>query len=159
MSDIEKPPPLASREFIHPQGAVAPGYLANHAARVFNRLVDMRLRTHDLSLALIRPLLVLSWKGPLLQRDLVRFSAVKQPAMVALLDKLETAGMIERTVTSTDRRAATIRLTGRGEHAAEIGRAMLMEVNTEAVSGLSVGETAAVVDLLTRLIQNLERHP
>ncbi|AEQ96957.1 transcriptional regulator for cryptic hemolysin [Xanthomonas oryzae pv. oryzicola BLS256] len=29
---------LDQNELIHPQAAVAPGYLANHAARVFNRL-------------------------------------------------------------------------------------------------------------------------
>jgi hypothetical protein len=67
----------------HPEAAVAPGYLANHAARVFNRLVDGRLREHGLTLSLTGPLLLLLWKGPMLQRDLVRHSAVKQPAMVA----------------------------------------------------------------------------
>lgn len=86
-----------ANEAIHPEAAVAPGYLANHAARVFNRLVDGRLREHDLTLSLIGPLLLLSWKGSLLQRDLVRHSAVKQPVMVALLDKLEAAGMITRS--------------------------------------------------------------
>lgn len=75
-------------EAVHPEAAVAPGHLANHAARVFNRLVDGRLREHGLTLSLIGPLLLLSWKGSMLQRDLVRHSAVKQPAMVALLDKL-----------------------------------------------------------------------
>ena len=32
---------------------MAPGYLANHAARVFNRAVDDGLRPHGLTLALI----------------------------------------------------------------------------------------------------------
>ncbi|MGF9566618.1 hypothetical protein AAIH70_24205 [Neorhizobium sp. BT27B] len=76
-------------DHIHPDAAVAPGYLANHAARVFNRLVDAALRPYGLSLSLIGPIMLLSWKGPMLQRDLVRSSAIKQPAMVALLDKLE----------------------------------------------------------------------
>lgn len=74
---------LDQNELIHPQAAVAPGYLANHAARVFNRLVDAQLRPHGVSLALIGPIMLLSWKGPMLQRDLVIASAVKQPAMDA----------------------------------------------------------------------------
>jgi len=156
MTDADPTPTLAS-EYINPEAAVAPGYLANHASRVFNRLVDARLRRHDLSLALLGPLLWLSWKGPLLQRDLVRLSAVKQPAMVALLDKLEAAGMIEREASTTDRRAATVRLTDRGQDAAAAGRIVLLEVNAEAVAGFAPEETGAVVALLSRLIENLER--
>ncbi|WP_347302057.1 hypothetical protein V5740_08470 [Croceibacterium sp. TMG7-5b_MA50] len=50
----------APDELIHPEAAVAPGYLANHAARVFNRLVDAALRPHGMSLALIGPVMLLS---------------------------------------------------------------------------------------------------
>lgn len=144
---------------IHPEAAVAPGYLANHAARVFNRLVDGRLREHGLTLSLIGPLLLLSWKGPMLQRDLVRHSAVKQPAMVALLDKLEAAGMITRLVSAQDKRAATVYLTDRGQDAAALGRASLLEMNDKAVSGFAREETALLVDLLSRVIVNLETPP
>ncbi len=143
-------------EAVHPEAAVAPGYLANHAARVFNRLVDGRLREHGLTLSLIGPLLLLSWKGSMLQRDLVRHSAVKQPAMVALLDKLEAAEMITRQASAADRRAATVDLTDRGRDAAAIGRAALLEMNDKAVSGFAPQETALVVDLLARVIANLE---
>jgi DNA-binding MarR family transcriptional regulator len=143
-------------EAIHPEAAVAPGYLANHVARVFNRLVDARLREHGLTLSLIGPLLLLSWKGPMLQRDLVRHSAVKQPAMVALLDKLEAAGMITRLASAQDKRAATVDLTDRGRDAATLGRAVLLEMNAKAVSGFAPQETAMVVNLLGRVIANLE---
>jgi DNA-binding MarR family transcriptional regulator len=141
---------------IHPQAAVAPGYLANHAARVFNRLVDAKLRDHGLTLALIGPLLLLSWKGSMLQKDLVQFSAVKQPAMVALLDKLESSGLIVREVTPADKRASTVHLTAAGEAAAGIGREILLEVNAVGTTGFSEKEAAAVVRLLTRMISNLE---
>ncbi len=99
---------LDQNELIHPQAAVAPGYLANHATRVLNRLVDAELRPHGVSLALIGPIMLLSWKGPMLQRDLVIASAVKQPAMVALLDKLEGLLLIKRTPSPQDRRAALV---------------------------------------------------
>lgn len=92
----------------------------------------------------------------MLQRDLVRHSAVKQPAMVALLDRLETAGMIERTKTTSDKRAATVELTDRGHNAAAFGRTVLLEVNEEAVSGFTPTEATLLVDLLGRLIANLD---
>lgn len=156
VNDASPSPTLADDEPVHPEAAVAPGYLANHAARVFNRLVDTRLRSHDLSLALIGPLLLLSWKGPMLQRDLVRHSAVKQPAMVALLDKLEAAGMVERAITDIDRRASSVCLTNRGQEAAATGRAVLLAVNADALAGFAPEEAKLVVRLLDRLIANME---
>lgn len=142
---------------IHPEAAVAPGYLANHAARVFNRLVDTALRPHGLSMALIGPIMLLSWKGPMLQRDLVRSSAVKQPAMVALLDKLEAAALISRTPSSTDRRAAMVQLTSRGQEAANHGRDALLAANAQGLEGFSPDEAASMIRLFQRLIDNFEK--
>jgi DNA-binding MarR family transcriptional regulator len=144
---------------IHPEAAVAPGYLANHAARVFNRAVDARLREHGLTLALIGPLLLLSWKGDMLQRDMVRASAIKQPAMVALLDKLESMELIARAVLQSDKRAATVRLTEAGSAAAAIGRHVLVDMNTLGVAGFTDAEATMLVGLLARLIGNLESAP
>ncbi len=146
----------AQDESIHPGAAVAPGYLANHAARVFNRKVDAALRPHGVSLALIGPIMLLSWKGPMLQRDLVRDSAVKQPAMVALLGKLEAMGLIAREALAEDRRAAMVSLTERGAEIAAIGGAALIDANAQGVAGMSAAEAAQLVQLLQRLIANLE---
>lgn len=142
---------------IHPEAAQAVGYLANHAARAFNRLVDAQLRSHGLTLALIGPLLLLKWKGEMLQRDLVRLSAVKQPAMVALLDKLEAAGMVSRTTSLKDKRAATVHLTDKGNDAATLGRRVLLDVNAHGAVGFSDAEQDLLVTLLTRLILNFEQ--
>ncbi|QCI99247.1 MarR family winged helix-turn-helix transcriptional regulator [Agrobacterium larrymoorei] len=144
-------------EDIHPEAAVAPGYLANHTARVFNRLVDNALRPHGLSMALIGPVLLLSWKGPMLQRDIVRSSAIKQPAMVALLDKLEAMGLIFRTASESDRRAAMVELTGKGNEAAAIGRDVLVETNRQGLEGFSRIESELMITLFQRLIANFER--
>ena len=144
---------------IHPEAAVAPGYLATHASRVFHRVVDARLREHGLTLPLIGPLLLLSWKGAMLQRDLVRDSAIKQPAMAALLDKLESMALIGRVVLPSDKRAATVRLTDAGASAAATGKRILREVNALGVTGMSDQEAQALVALLGRLIANLEDAP
>ncbi len=122
-------------DYIHPEAAVAPGCLDDHAARVFNRLVDTALRPHGLSLSLIGPIMLLSWKGPMLQRDTVRSSAVKQPAMVALLDNLEAMTLIRRSPSTTDRRAALVELTTQGHEAAMRGRGALLAANAKGLEG------------------------
>ena len=144
-------------DHIHPEAAVAPGYLANHAARVFNRLVDTGLRPYGLSLSLIGPIMLLSWKGPMLQRDIVRSSAVKQPAMAALLDKLEAMALIRRSPSSSDRRAAMVELTSQGQEAARCGREALLAANAKGLEGFSPEEANSMVRLFQRLIDNFER--
>ena len=156
VTDAAQPVPPMSSGHVHPEAAVAPGYLANHAARLFNRRIDAALRPHGLTLALIGPILLLSWKGPMLQRDIVRSSAVKQPAMVALLDKLEAMALIVRTPSTTDRRAAMVRLTDRGFEAARIGGKSLTDANAEGLRGFATDEATELVDLLHRLIANFE---
>lgn len=143
-------------ELVHPGAAVAPGYLGNHAARVFNRLVDAALRPEGMSLALLGPVLLLSWKGPMLQRDLVRASAIKQPAMVALLDRLETMKLIERIPAATDRRAAIVHLTPRGREVAAAGGRALIDANKQGLKDFSDEEAAVLVGLLQRFVANLE---
>ncbi|WP_416357630.1 MarR family winged helix-turn-helix transcriptional regulator [Aureimonas phyllosphaerae] len=142
---------------IHPAAATAPGYLANHAARAFNRVVDATLKPHGLTMALIGPLLLLNWKGPLLQRDIVRWSATRQPAMVALLDKLETMALIRRAPSPSDRRAAFVELTDAGRDAARIGSDALIAGNARGLEGFSSEEAGQLVVLLQRLVVNLDR--
>jgi MarR family transcriptional regulator, transcriptional regulator for hemolysin len=149
-------PDLEDGDAIHPEAAVAPGYLANHAARVFNRNVDAALREHGLSLGLLGPLLLLNWKGPMRQRDLVAASAVKQPAMVALLGKLEHMGLVERRPAPDDKRAATVSLTVAGKRLAEVGGDVLRAENARGLAGLTKEETATMVALVQRFIQGLE---
>ncbi len=91
----------------------------------------------------------------MLQRDLVTFSSVKQPAMVALLDKLEAAGLIRRSPSETDKRAALVALTEEGEHTAVLARRTLLDVNSEATAGFTDAEAEQFALLLRRFTENL----
>lgn len=153
---LRQNPVMKNEEDIHPEAAVAPGYLASHAERVFNRATETALRSQGTSLTLLGPLLWLSWRGPMLQRDLVKASAVKQPAMVATLDKLEAAGLIERTVVLTNKRAAKVSITKPGLEVAAAGRQALLDTNARGMEGFSAEEASLFVALLKRFIVNLE---
>lgn len=147
--------PARTDPAVHPEAAVAPGYLANHAARAFNRRVDDDLRPHGMSLALIGPLLLLSWKGPMLQRDMVKASAVRQPALTALLSKLEGLGLIVREAMSSDRRASMVSLTDPGRRMAELGGQALIAANRRGLAGFPLEEERELVRLLKKLTDNL----
>ncbi|RYZ77887.1 MAG: MarR family transcriptional regulator [Proteobacteria bacterium] len=142
---------------IAPEAWNAPGYLASHAARVFHRLVDAELKLHGVSLALISPLMLLTRRGALLQRDIVRESSVAQPAMVALLSKLEAEGFVKRTTDPKDKRAALVALTRKGEKIADLSKTVLLEMNAKGQQGFTSQESTLLTHLLQRLIENFER--
>lgn len=93
----------------------APGVLVNLAAKVFNRRVDMLLRPLSLPMTHLQPLMQLHHHPTMLKRDLVEACGIGQPAMVAALARLETAGYISRQQSKQDRSAASISLTARGQ--------------------------------------------
>lgn len=142
---------------VHPEAALAPGFLTTHAAQTFNRLADEALRADGISLALLAPLMLIHWKGPMLQRDIVLHSAVRQPALVAVLDKLEHFGLIQRGAVAADRRAAMIELTANGRAAALRGGDILRSLNHLGLAGFSTEETAQLVALLQRFGDNLTK--
>jgi MarR family transcriptional regulator for hemolysin len=143
-------------EDVYVEALDMPGYLAHHATRVFNRRVDAALKPHGVSIALLGPLLLLSRRGTLLQRDLVRGLGVGQPAMVPILAKLEAAGLVERSSDAADRRAAPIRLTAAGQDVVVIGKQVLIDANKQGLHDFSGEDATRLVRLLQRLIANLE---
>ena len=91
------------------------------------------------------------------QKDLALCVKIEQPSMAQLLARLERDGMIRRTPDPDDGRASLISLTRKALGILPQVDAMIDEGNQMAVAGMSDGETRLLIDLLQRLIANLER--
>jgi MarR family transcriptional regulator, transcriptional regulator for hemolysin len=133
----------------------APGVLINHAAKVFNRRLDMLLRPLGLPMAHLTPLMQLHHHPTMLQRDLVKACGIGQPAMVHALAKLEEAGLISRAQNEHDRRAATISLTSAGQELVYSAWPLLIDANVHALSGFTPEESQTFSKLLKRMIATL----
>jgi len=134
----------------------APGVLINHAAKVFNRRLDMLLRPLGLPMAHLYPLMQLHHHPTMLQRDLVKACGIGQPAMVHALAKLEGAGLIAREQNEQDRRAATISLTTAGQDLVYSAWPLLIDANVHALSGFTPEESQTFSKLLKRIISSLQ---
>lgn len=146
-------------EDVHPDAAASPGYLTIHIARRYTRQVDDALRPHGMSMALVGPLLWLSWRGPMLQRDIVKLSAIRQPTLAVLLDKLEKGGLIRRHAVPGERRAVMIHITAEGEEKAEIGRVVFTRMTERTVKGFEARERRQLTSMLWRVVANLDEPP
>jgi DNA-binding MarR family transcriptional regulator len=134
-----------------------PGHLISLAARGFARLSESRLKPLGFGVGHLPVLVALQDGDARTQRDLARFARIGQPPMAQMLARMERDGLIERTRDPSDGRSSRIVLTGAARERMPQAIATLFEGNREALAGFTAAEASQFVDLLTRMIDNLDR--
>ena len=85
------------------------------------------------------------------QQELAERLAVPASRMVALVDRLEDAGLVERRADPDDRRIRRLHLTRKGGATLERAFKVALAFETELCSGLTKGEREQLIDLLQKL--------
>ena len=134
-----------------------PGHLISLAARGFARLSEARLKPLGFGIGHLPVLVALQNGKAATQRDLARFARVEQPPMAQMLARMERDGLIQRTPDPADGRSSRIVLTKAARDGMPAAIATLFEGNRQALAGFSEEEALLLADLLTRLIDNLDR--
>lgn len=134
-----------------------PGHLISLAARGFARLSESRLKPLGFGVGQLPVLVALQNGGASTQRDLARFARVEQPPMAQMLARMERDGLIERTRDPADGRSSRIVLTPTAREAMPEAITALFQGNREALTGFTAAEAGQLVDLLKRLIENLDQ--
>jgi len=121
------------------------------------RHFEQRLRPLEFGWAYFPVVVALKEGGRLTQKELSEHAKVEQPTMAALLARMERDGLIARESHATDKRSSWISLSAKAK--ARLPRAMkqLAEVVELATSGLSGGERATLIEILRRIVNNLDR--
>jgi len=134
-----------------------PGHLISLAARGFARLSEARLKPLGFGVGHLPVLVALKDGRASTQRDLARFARIEQPPMAQMLARMERDGLIQRVPNPTDGRSSHITLTAEAEARLPDAVAVLLQGNREVLSDFTEAETGLLVDLLRRLIANLDR--
>lgn len=134
-----------------------PGHLISLAARGFARLSEARLKPLGFGVGQVPVLVALQNGNASTQRDLARFARVEQPPMAQMLARMERDGLIQRTRDPADGRSSRIVLTKAAQERMPEAIATLFRGNREALTGFTEAEAVQLVDLLTRLIENLDQ--
>jgi DNA-binding MarR family transcriptional regulator len=134
-----------------------PGHLISLAARGFARLSEARLKPLGFGVGHLPVLVALRDGQASTQRDLARFAKTEQPPMAQMLARMERDGLIQRAPNPADRRSSRVTLTKVAEARMPDAVSVLLRGNQEALSGFTDAEAEQLVDLLTRLISNLDR--
>lgn len=126
------------------------GRQLNFTAGAANAVATRLLAPHGLSLAQWVVLQSLWRNGPLKLLDLARLTGSEPPAMSRLVDRMIAAGLVERAVDSTDRRAVIIGLAPKGEGLRHL-QDVYERVNEVLMKDLSPDERSLVFSLLQRV--------
>jgi MarR family transcriptional regulator, transcriptional regulator for hemolysin len=131
------------------------GFLLHDVSRLLRKRFDRRARTIGLTRAQWFVMAHLARNEGLNQSALADILEIEPITLVHQLDRLETAGWIERRLDANDRRVRLLHLT-------ELGRVILgkmqklgLETKAEAVTGLTAAEQDALIDTLTKIKANL----
>jgi MarR family transcriptional regulator, transcriptional regulator for hemolysin len=133
-----------------------PGHLISMVARSFARLSEARLKPVGFGVGQLPVLVALKNGKAITQRDLARFARIEQPPMAQMLVRMERDGLIKRSPHPEDGRSSHIELTDKALGQMPKAIKTLFDGNAEALRGFSEAEKRQLIDLLNRLLINLD---
>ncbi|MFI1589003.1 MarR family winged helix-turn-helix transcriptional regulator [Streptomyces halstedii] len=130
-----------------------PSWLLGRAAARGHRLVGEALAEVGMRMTHHAVLTAVAEMGSLSQAELGRSLGIDPKDMVAILDDLQSDGLVTRTPDTMDRRKNVIALSSGGKRrllrTEELGR----EANDELTAALTPEERKQLVHLLTRIVE------
>lgn len=136
-SQLRTPPPERASE--PPPNALANrlGFLLKHAQLRYQAIQAHALTPLDLDGRLLAVLALVGAEGPALQARLAERLQVDRTTMVALVDRLEQAGLVERHRDATDRRGYHVSITTTGSTVLNQALDTIQTVERDFLSALS----------------------
>lgn len=133
-----------------------PGHYFSRIARSMARVGDIRLRELGFATAQLPVLGALADGSERSQAELARWAKVEQPTMAQLLSRMERDGLIRRVPDPCDKRSSLVSLTEETRARLPAAREMLVQGNRDATKGLAPEEVETLLDLLRRVLANVE---
>jgi DNA-binding MarR family transcriptional regulator len=121
------------------------------AYQLIMRRLEQALDAHGLSLPQFEVLAHLHFDGAITQNELAQRLLVTKGNVCGMIDRMEAAGLVGRTVDPDDRRANRLRLTGRGTAVLTEALPPHLALVKEMMGRLRMAELDTLHGLLERL--------
>ncbi len=131
------------------------GFLLNDIARLLRRNFDRRLQSLGLTQAQWRAIAHLSRHEGMTQIALADSLEVQAITLARLIDRMQSAGWVERRNHPSDRRAVQLYLTGKCQPILAEMQNRAAETLAEALAGIPAASQQQVVEALQRMKVNL----
>ena len=131
------------------------GFLLLDAARVLRRRFERESRDIPMTTAQLQIVVRLKLHDGMTQTELASLLDIEPMTLSRHIDRMETAGLVERRACPNDRRARRIYVTDKARALIEPMRARADAVYEEAQTGLTPEERAMLIAGLNTVIANL----
>jgi MarR family transcriptional regulator, transcriptional regulator for hemolysin len=131
------------------------GVLITDVARMLRRSFDRRLESLSLTQAQWRALVNIARTEGLSQTALAECLEIQPITVGRLIDRMESAGWVERRSHPADRRAVQLYLTAKSQPIIEEIHSRANDMMAECVAGLSSAAQKQLLEHLQRIKQNL----
>ena len=128
---------------------------AREAHRAITRALQNRIADHGISMGQWYFLRALWEEDGLTQRELSQRVGMMEPTTVTALNTLERCDLVQRVRNPHDRRKVNIYLTPKGKALRSEILPCVEEIEESATLGISPGELALAVSVLSRVAANL----
>ena len=131
------------------------GFLLARAHWVARDLANEALAPVGLQIPEYGSLVIIESEGPLSQQEVSALQGCDRTTMVALIDGLESAGLVERRRNESDRRAYALHITAKGRATVRRASRLLEAADQNLFAPVSDAEVAELRDTLRRLIEGV----
>ncbi len=126
-------------------------------SRAWRNRLNQRLKPMGLSQAKWLVLLqLMRQREGIVQGELAGLLGIEGPTLVRLIDRLESQGMVRRTVSAEDRRRKTICLTERALPAIKRVEKAVRDLREEVLAGIPARELETGLKLLLKIKDRLD---
>jgi len=128
-----------------------PGYVMKYVFESWYTTYEQEIAQCGLSVNGFLVLVVLDDEGSDTQTSLAERLSIDRSAMVAVVDELESQGLVERRRSTGDRRTVPLHVTEKGTRVAAQARAATDASNKRIFAGFSSADQNVFYDLLVRM--------
>lgn len=131
------------------------GFVLNDVARLLRRTFNRRVNELELTQAQWQALAHISRREGLKQSQLADILEVQPISVARLIDRMETAGWVERRRDAKDRRAINLYLTDKCEPILKKMQKIASEVRAQALAGIPEKDQQLMMERLLTMRRNL----
>jgi DNA-binding MarR family transcriptional regulator len=135
------------------------GFLVIDAARLLRRRFDQETRHLDMTSAQLQILGRLSFREGINQAQLAGLLDMEPITVSRHVDRMEAAGLVERTPDPADRRVRLLNFTEKGKALLPKMRIVAQDIFADAQDGIAEGDREILLNCLERIVCNLSRRP
>lgn len=127
------------------------GFLFNHIATNIRQRLEVKLKSHNITILQFAILLNVYKRGPFLQKEIIKFTNSDEPSTARVVKRLEEKGFLKRVVDNSDKRIKMLHTTQNAEKLLDELIPYAIENNEHTVSALNDEEKRTLLILLQKI--------